>query len=70
MNPQSVEWQGQATDCVKKSELNYAGADKGQVATNANIVIAPASLIEDKQRSATVERFGALVGDFLDSSVD
>lgn len=65
-----MEWRGQANDCVKKSELNYAGADKGQVATNANKVIAPASLIEDQQRSATVERFGALVGDFLDSSVD
>ena len=65
-----MEWQGQATNCVKKSELNYAGADKGQVATNANIVVAGASLIEDQQRSATVERFGALVGDFLNSSVD
>ena len=67
-----MEWQGQATDCVKKSELelNYAGADKGQVATNANIVIAPASLIEDQKRSAAVERLGALVGDFLNSSVD
>ena len=65
-----MEWRGQANDCVKKSELNYAGADKGQVATNANKVIAPASLIEDQQRSATVERFGAFVGDFLDSSVD
>ena len=65
-----MEWQGQATDCVKKSELNYAGADKGQVATNANIVVAGASLIEDQKRSATVERLGALVGDFLNSSVD
>ena len=65
-----MEWRGQANDCVKKSELNYAGADKGQVATNANKVIALASLIEDQQRSATVERFGALVGDFLNSSVD
>ena len=40
---------------VKKSELNYAGADKGQVATNANIVIAPASLIEDQKRSKKIK---------------
>jgi hypothetical protein len=54
---------------LKKSEFNYAGTDKGQIATNANIVIAGASLVEDQQRSAAIESFGALVGDFLDSSV-
>ena len=70
MNPQSVDWQDQTADCVKKSELNYAGANKAQVATNANIVVAGTKLVEEQNRTTTVERFGALVGDFLDSSVD